>query len=750
MHMRFRARPVSQRFSRDKYGTTIQYPPGELHPPTVPTQVGKYHSGSMRGSVSSRGEGDMVVVRGSQAHERGLEQRYKHVRGKKRPNYLKPREDVEAARKSGGEWGAEIGAGGLDFETYMKQQRGLERDFGKGYNGGNSPLSPENSPQKKKSPIGTPPLLLPRDDATPPKMIKKGETFHQTMTPLDLEAYMKQQRGLERDFGKGYMYSPSPSTSPSRHTSPSRNSPNFSPMVIPGTTGTGTGTSAEDSVKFSDVQWSSMGSGASATGTTGTLDSATYVDAPRGRGAGKHNAAPGQRILRRKGKFEERDQSPAITPASSRSQTISKEEEILESEEKGKGKVGNRGSEDEGTTMEQLELMRVAMWRGKLERVVPPSQDVPKHTDVLQPLSPSPPSSRNSKNSKGKGKTKHNEGRASPIQKLKGYMEHGVEAVDDFFEKKTNSKTGGKLPSPFEYLLYPSYEWKGKGKTDGGGEVRKSKGKGKEKEDDSDEELWGCVGEHNNASGILAVAPVDSANKVLHETESQSRTKESNVDLENLCKICRKRGTNCPDGFCRACEESFLNTKAFEDRESMGNFSDDDGFRPIPPLKDKHHLASTHHMLASTPLDHRKNSNYSPMPPLPPKDTIHISRVENSRPQLINPSPVRQESQKLVYGGMGDSPRSIEIGFQEWQENLLGAEGRKTEQLLKRWSEHYRGEGEGAEENERNRFGVEEEDMRKEQSPRDSTFYDFWAPILKEDGRPDTPKLEDRRPRTGD
>ncbi|KAI9648768.1 hypothetical protein NHQ30_003408 [Ciborinia camelliae] len=797
-HVRFRSRPGSQRFSRSRYGRSIKYPPGEMHPPTVPTQVGKYHSGSVRGSLSSRGgEGERVlVVKGSQAHERGLEQRYKHVRGKKRPSYLKPREE---GRKSGGEWGLEQGVGGLDFEAYMKQQQGLERDFGKGYNGGISPPSPpNNSPPRHNSPPKgnssprniSPPnhSLVPREDWSGSRKIKDGTSFEQSMTPMDFDTYMKQQRALARDFGKGYGYggnSPSPPNSPPR-SSPPRISPNYSPKSIPihassnvssrsssphaspnhsaiaipvqagrvsetgtGTTGTGT-TSLGDSVRFSDVQWSSVGSAGSATGTTGTTDSGVYAESSRGRGTGAgmalgiHKAAPGQRKLRRKGNFEERDQSPVTTPASSRSQTMSKDEESTSHAKKGKGI--QRESKEEKTTIEQLEMMRKAMWNGKLEKVVPPSHDMPKHTDVLHP---STPNSTSTRNSKGKGKGKVSEGRASPIQKLKGYMGHGVEVVDDYLEKKTTSKTGSKLPSPFEYLLYPSYDGKGKGKSERNStESRaKSKGKGKAKEEeDSDEELWGCVGEKNNESGILMASPPEDPGKenrdVGDEVEPPKTRKESNgeeswtVHRENLCKLCRKRGPSGPRGLCRACEQNLLNTKAWE--ESNANLSDESDIPPTPPLKDRN-IASIREMLATTPPNYCADANYRP--PLPAKDSIHVSKVENSRPQIVNPLPVRQESQYLVYGGMGDSPRDIEIGFPDWQTHSLEIEGAKTAEMVKRWSENYRVKDVkgGAEE--------KEEENEKGHSPRDSTFYDFWADILKEDRRAETPKMEDRKPR---
>ncbi|RAL61466.1 hypothetical protein DID88_009395 [Monilinia fructigena] len=476
------------------------------------------------------------------------------------------------------------------------------------------------------------------------------------------------------------------------------------------------------------------------------------VGAGAGAGAGKHKAAPGQRRLRRKHNFEERDQSPAATPASSRSQTVSKEDEILGREEKGKE---SRKESKEGTTMEQLQMMRMAMWNGKLEKVVPPSKNVPKHSDVLQLSTPASTSSRNSgnsgnsgnsRNSRNKGKGRLIEGRASPIQKLKGYMGHGVEVVDDFFEKRTNLKTGGKLPSPFEYLMYPSYE--GKGKETGKEEKSvvesrakaKSKGKGKEDEEkDSDDELWGCVGEQNNESGILATPPPKKNGAMVKQAESQKTRKERSAHWENRCKLCRGHDSSGPRGLCRTCEDNFLNTKAWED--TVENFSDNSDIPPTPPLKDRH-ITSMREVLATTPLNYYPDSSYCP--PAQAKDSIHVSRVKNSRPQLVNPLPVRQESQKLIYGGMGDSPRDIEIGFPEWQTHSLEVEGAKMEQMFKRWSDNYKIDD--------SRGGVDgdgKEGQEKEQSPRDGTFYDFWEEILK-DERPETPKLEDRKSQTGE
>ncbi|KAF7871530.1 hypothetical protein EAF04_003637 [Stromatinia cepivora] len=755
LHVRFRARPGSQRFSRSRYGTSIRYPPGEMHPPTIPTQVGKYHSGSVRGSFSSRGEKeDALAVRGSQAHERGLEQ----SRGRKWEE-----------EKVVGNGGGEQGVGGLDFEAYMKQQQGLERDFGKGYNGGISPPSSPNSPPKVNSPPRniSPPKFVAREDVGDSQRMRDGQGFAHGMTHLDFESYLTQQRDLERDFGKGYAYagnSPSPPhTSPladsSRTTSP-RTSLNHSPIPIPrhvghpNEMGMGGGNMSQgDGVRFSDVQWSSVGSGGSATGTTGTTDSGIHAESSRERGAGmgmgKHKAAPGQRRLRRKAKFEERDQSPPTTPASSRSQTISKEEAATSYERR--EKEFQRESKEEVTTMEQLEVMRRAMWNGKLEKVVPPSKEVPKHTDVLHSSTPASTSSKNSKSSKGKGKGKMVEGRASPIQKLKGYMGHGVEVVHDSLEKKTNSKT--KLPSPFEYLLYPSYEGKKDDRNSAGSRKKsKAKDRGKE-EEDSDEEFWGCIGDQNNESGILAAPrPGEEVeeNLLACGVEPQNARKGSNGDetwnkhWENSCKLCRKRETSGPRRLCHTCEENFLNTTAWE--ETTPHFRDVGDIRPTPPLKDKH-IAYMRDMLSSTP-PHYNGPNYRPPPPAkdvpaPAKDLIHVSKVENSRPQIVNPLPVRQESQRLVYGGMGDSPRDIEIGFPEWQTHSLEIEGEKTEQMFKRWSESYRVEAkEQAEGND-----YREEDGEEHVTPRDSIFYDFWGDILKEDGRPETPKLEDRTPR---
>lgn len=692
--MRFRtARPRSQRFSPAGLGTSVKYPPGEMHAASVPTQVGKYHSGSVKGSVSSRGggvDGGGVLV-GSQAHEKALEQRYKHVRGKKRQSYLQPREEV-GGRHSSGEWGFEQRMAPIDFERYMQQQRGLERDFGTAYAfGGHSPSPPD-------SPAG----------------------------------------------GK-----------PSRSCSP-RSGGNHSSIPIPASAGSvsetdaGTGnTSLKDSVRFSDVQWSSVGSGGSATGTTATMESGTNGDSLKGKGpgagAGKHKAAPGQRRLRRKRNFEERDGSSAATPASSRSQTTtSKEDELLGLEEKGKGIQKDSG--EEVTTMEQLKMMRVAMWNGRLEKVVPPSKNVPKHSDVLQPSTPASTSTRNSGKSRNEGKGRLVEGRASPIQKLKGYMGHGVEVVDDFFERKTNLKTGGKLPSPFEYLLYPSYEGKEKGK---GREERttsesraqaKSKGKGREDEGkDSDDELWGCVGEQNNESGLLATPPPKENRAVVKKAEPQQMRKESHTHWEDRCKLCRGHGSSGPRGLCRTCEDNFLNTKAWED--TAENFSDDSEIPPTPPPKDRH-ITSMREILATTPPNYRPDPSYRP--PAQDPDSIHVSRVENSRPQLVNPSPVRQESQKLIYGGMGDSPRDIEIGFPGWQTHSLEVEGAKTEQMFKRWSDNYR-----VDDSKGGVSGNGEEGQEKERSPRDSSFYDFWGDVLVEDGRPETPTLEERKPKTG-
>ncbi|KAJ8058088.1 hypothetical protein OCU04_012947 [Sclerotinia nivalis] len=769
LHVRFRARPVSQRFSRSRYGTSIRYPPGEMHPPTVPTQVGKYHSGSVRGSFSSRGEReDALAVRGSQAHERGLEQRYKHIKGKKRPSYLKPREEV-GGRKSGGEWGGEQGVGGLDFEAYMKQQQGLERDFGKGYNGGINPPSPPNSPPKVNSPPRniSPPKFVAREDVGDSQRMREGQGLAHGMTQLNFESYLIQQRGLERDFGKGYTCagnSPSPPhTSPradsSRTTSP-RTSPNYSPVPVSvpvrHTNEMGMGArnmSQGDGVRFSDVQWSSVGSGGSATGTT---DSGVHGERSRERGAGmgmgKHKAAPGQRRLRRKAKFEERDQSPATTPASSRSQTISKEE-VATAHERREKEI-QRESKEEVTTMEQLEMMRRAMWNGKLEKVVPPSKEVPKYTDVLHPSTPTSTSSGKSRSSKRKGKGKMVEGRASPIQKLKGYMGHGVEVVHDSLEKKTNSKT--KLPSPFEYLLYPSYEGK-KDERSSAGSRKKSKAKDRGKEEeDSDEEFWGCIGDQNNESGMLtAPHPGERVEENLSArgVEPQNARKGSNGDetwnthWENSCKLCRKRGTSGPRGICHTCEGNFLNTTAWE--ENTPQYRDVGDIRPTPPLKDQH-IAYMRDMLSTSP-PHYNDPNYRPaLPakdfPAPEKDFIQVSKVENSRPQIVNPLPVRQESQRLVYGGMSDSPRDIEIGFPEWQTHSLEIEGEKTEQMFKRWSENYRVEAEEAAEGNDYR----EEDGEEHVTPRDSIFYDFWGDILKGDGRPETPKSDDRKPRARD
>ncbi|KAF7961232.1 hypothetical protein EAE96_000898 [Botrytis aclada] len=763
---RNRTRPVSRRLSRSRQGTSIRYPPGEMHPATVPTQVGKYHSGSVRGSFSSKGEGGVVGERGSQSYERGLETRYKHAKGKKRASYLKPREE---ARASLGEWGGKKGTAGLDFESYMKQQRGLERDFGKGYNGGNSPPSSSSvnvlvGKNEREARNGSPPKFAPREDAggRNGRGEKKGLAYG-GMTQLDPETYMKQQRGLERDFAKGVGNSPSPphSRAESPHTAFPRGNTNHSPIPIPPPVGytyeNGTGnTSQRDSVRFSDVQWSSVGSGGSATGTTETMDSGNVEESSRGReggmAAGKHKAAPGQR-LRRKGKLDERDQSPATTPASSRSQTISKEDGMA-GDEKRRQEM-HRDGEEEVTSMEQLEAMRAAMWKGKLERVVPPSSTVPKHTDLLHHSNPSSTSSRgskNSKNSKVKGKGKSVEGRASPIQKLKGYMGQSRDAVHDPHEKKTASK--GKLPSPFEYLLYPSYD--GKKSQRESTELRKSsksKSKGKSKEEEeSDDDFWGCVGETNNESGILLSRSPAPASEKSHQNSIPSgvallpRNRKPSEDswnthLDDLCKLCRKHERTSSRGLCHSCEENFLNTKAWEDTTLR---FDDDDIPPTPPLKDRRKITRVRDMLATTP----PNYDVECRPPVPPKDvpgeerkTIQLSKVENSRPQIVNPSPVRQESQMLVYGGMGDSPRDIEIGFPEWQTHSLQLEGAKTEEMFKRWSQNYRGGG-MEERRDGDERGQEEGDVEE---PRDSVFYDFWGDILKEDGSPETPKMEERK-----
>ncbi|TGO32580.1 hypothetical protein BHYA_0305g00080 [Botrytis hyacinthi] len=741
---RNRTRPVSRRLSRSRQGTSIRYPPGEIHPPTVPTQVGKYHSGSVRGSFSSKGEERMVGERGSQSYERGLETRYKHVKGKKRASYLKPREE---ARVSLGEWGGKKGTAGLDFESYMKQQRGLERDFGKGYTGGSSPPSSSSlnilvGKNEREVRNGSPPKFVPREDAgrRNGRGEKQGLAYGE-VTQLDPETYMKQQRGLERDFAKGVGYA---GNSPSPPHSRAESHDN----------GTGN-TSQRDSVRFSDVQWSSAGSGGSATGTTGTTDSANFAESSRGRGAGvamgKHKAAPGQR-LRRKGKLEERDQSPATTLASSRSQTISKEDEMAGDESR--GQEMHRDSEEDVTSMEQLEAMRAAMWKGKLERVVPPSSEIPKHTDLLHHSNPSSTSSRgskNSKNSRGKGKGKNIEGRASPIQRLKGYMGQGRDAVHDSHEKKTFSK--GKLPSPFEYLLYPSYDAKKSGREST--ELRKSsksKSKGKSKEgEDSDDDFWGCVGETHNESGILLshshALPSEKSHKnsIPSGVELPKNRKPSedswNTHLNDLCKLCRKHERTSSRGLCHSCEANFLNTKAWEDTTLQ---FDGDNIPPTPPLKDRRNITRVRDMLATTP----PNYDVEYRPPVPAKDVpgeermkIHVSKVEHSRPHIVNPSPVRQESQMLVSGGMGDSPRDIEIGFPEWQTHSLQIEGAKTEEMFKRWSQNYRGGG-VEERRDGDEQGKEERDVEE---PRDSVFYDFWGDILKDDRRPETPKMEERK-----
>ncbi|CAD6445485.1 d3fdb30f-830e-4e8c-b5cc-7eeafad8bb17-CDS [Sclerotinia trifoliorum] len=760
LHVRFGTRPTSQHFSRSGHGTSVRYPPGEMHPPTVPTQVGKYHSGSVRGSFSSRGEmEDSFAVVGSQAHEKGLEQRYKHVKGKKRPSYLKPREEA------GGRISGEQGAGGLDFEAYMKQQQGLERDFGKGYNGGNNSPSPPNSPLKGSIPPRdiSPPKFVASEDAGDSQKMRERQALAHGMMQLDFDNFLIQHRGLERDFGKGYENagnSPSPPhaslrADSSRTTSP-RTSPNYSstPISVPvghaNEMGIGPGNMSQgDGVRFSDVQWSSVRSGVSATGTTGTTDSGIHAENSRersaGMGMGKHKAAPGQRRLRRKAKFEERDQSHATTPASSRSQTVGKDK--IASAHERREKDVQRESKEEVTTIEQLEMMRRAMWNGKLEKVVPPSREVPKHIDILHPSTPTSTSSGKSRNSKGKGKGKMLEGRASPIQILKGYMGHGVEVVHDSFEKKTNSKT--KLPSPFEYLLYSSYEGK-KGDRSSAGSKKKSKPKDRgREEEDSDEEFWGCIGDQNQESGILtAPHPGEKAeeNILARGVGSENARKESNGDevwsknLENSCKLCRKRRASGPRGLCHTCERNLLNNTAWE--EPIPHSRDMGDIRPTPPLKDQH-IAYMRDMLATTPPPYN-DPNYRPPLPAkdyqaPAKDLIQVSKVENSRPQIVNPSPVRQESQRLVYGGMGDSPRDIEIGFPEWQTHSLEIEGAKTEQMFKRWSENYRVEAEGA--GKGNDF--REEDGEEHVTPRDSIFYDFWGDILKGDGGPETPTLEE-------
>ncbi|QSZ29623.1 hypothetical protein DSL72_004139 [Monilinia vaccinii-corymbosi] len=748
-HVRFhglrRPRPGSQNPSRSRYGTSVTYPPGELHPPDVPTQVGKYHSGSVRGSASSRGGGggeERVLVVGSQAHERGLEQRYKHVRGKKRPSYLNPREDVGGGG-SGGEYGFEHqGVRGLDLETYMKQRQGLERDFGKGYQGGNSPPNPESggmlrndSPPRNISPPTQHSLAAPRKDAGDGQWTRDGKG----MTPMAFDGNVKQQRGLERDFVKAYGYGgSSPSPLPIRSPGPAEVSSDAG-------TGAGNASLGDNSVRFSDVQWSSVGSADSGTGTTETMESGTRGDSSRGRGVdgGKQKVAPEQRGLRRKHHFEGRDQSPATTPASSRAQTVGKED----ANEMGEDLQRERPVEDDASGDVGWEIG---------EEVVPPSQHVPKHTEILRPSNPPSTSSQNSGNSKTQGKGKMIEGRASPLQKLKGYIGHGAEVVDDFVDKKTNLKTVSKLPSPFEYLLYPSYDGKGKGKGKGersSAEKRarlKGKGKGKEGEgdgEDSDEELWGCVGEQNNESTILPAAHAGEKvkNRAMVQGGEPQKTRQER-DLHhsgNLCKLCLRHERNGPNVLCRTCEENFLHTKAWE--ETSEDFGDDDDIPPTPPPKDPH-ITSMREILATAPPNYGRESDYRPPPSA--KDSVSVSKVENRRPELMNPSPVRQESQMLIYGGMGDSPRDIEIGFPEWQTHALEFEGAKTEQLFKRWSENYRGEDLRSEAEQGGEYEYDEEGKEQEQSPRDETFYDFWEDILKGDERPATPKLEDRKPRT--
>ncbi|KAK6612034.1 hypothetical protein H4I96_01247 [Botrytis cinerea] len=731
---RNRTRPVSRRLSRSRQGTSIRYPPGEMHPSTVPTQVGKYHSGSVRGSFSSKGEERLVGERGSQSYERGLETRYKHAKGKKRASYLKPREEVGVSL---GECGGKKGRAGLDFESYMKQQRGLERDFGKGYVGANSPPSSSSlngvaGKNERELRNGSPPKFVPREDAG--RRNGMGEK-QGGMTQLDPESYMKQRRGLERDFGKGVGYaghSPSPphSRGESPHAAFSRGNANHSPISIPSPIPPPEGYTYENGT----------GNTSQRDGTTGTTDSGNVVESSRGTGAGlttgKHKAAPGQR-LRRKGKLEERDQSPATTPASSRSQTISKDDEMV-GDEKRRQEM-HRDSTEEVTSMEQLEAMRAAMWNGKLERVVPPSSEIPKHADVLHHSTPSSNSSRgskNSKNSRGKGKGKNVEGRASPIQKLKGYMGQSRDAVHDSHEKKPSSK--GKLPSPFEYLLYPSYEGRKSGREST--ELRKnskSKSKGKSKgEEDSDDDFWGCVGETNNESGILLSHSPALASEKSHRNSIPSRVEVPknrkpsedswNTHLHDLCKLCRKDERTSSRGLCHSCEQNFLNTKAWEDTTLQ---FDDDDIPPTPPLKDRRNITRVRDMLAPTP----PNYDVEYRPPVPAKDVpgeerkkIHVLQVEKSRPQIVNPSPVRQER------------------FPEWQTHSLQIEGAKTEEMFKRWSQNYRGSG-MEERRDGDERGKGEGDLEE---PRDSVFYDFWGDILKEDGRPETPRLEERKPKT--
>ncbi|KAE9366128.1 hypothetical protein N431DRAFT_472684 [Stipitochalara longipes BDJ] len=306
---------------------------------------------------------------------------------------------------------------------------------------------------------------------------------------------------------------------------------------------------------------------------------------------------------------------------------------------------------DDKTQMEKLKKLRQAMKEGKLEQVIPPSQQ--SRTERR----PAPPTTRyadlqprlSAESSQGQSSPKAIPSHTSRISqhrrtksssRVKDYIRTSAGYLD---EKR--KEVQGKFKAPFGHLNYTSFS-----------SSRRSSV--------SSEESFYCVGENKRAQ--------KSNTKVIHELNARQHTVANERRLSgsgvspwahhalDICKLCKIFGATGIQGLCHKCEADFYCRKA-QEQNSDSEYEDD--LRPTPPLKDGKILAM------------RKQ-----------QDTQHYFQVETgsledvraivalkdigSRP-IFNPVPVRQFSHKAVVVDDDDFERT------------------QTQRMVERWSSKY-------------------------------------------------------------
>lgn len=356
---------------------------------------------------------------------------------------------------------------------------------------------------------------------------------------------------------------------------------------------------------------------------------------------------------------------------------------------------------------------RTTMQKGKLEVVIPPPKKPGGERLIAPPRSarqpnPYPTFKHSSKSS------------ASSASRLVEYIRASADSLEE-----TRQELTSKFRSPFEHLNHHSSALpRSDSKVCTRGSPCLS------------EESFFCIGEEVEAGEAQAIRARGKGEGRASNKEGASPKGRGEDDAHSwvdpwpgYCRLCGDLELPDAEGLCRDCEPELMHPKLVT-RESSSSWTsswltDDEDFKPTPPLKDGETLLLRRNLHRHQPIICSVDTK--DLPPAP-------QEVE-----IIAPAPWQLGHHALLGGDANDNAPRL------WQPGKLKAAFEETRRLFPMWAHAYENEDylvcrQADDEHHQTLALAAREDLKGGGlSERDTAFYRFWDGLL-----PGTPTTLDK------